>query len=93
MLGILLSIDTGDLDLSKWRLSLGEVREQTAAFLLEAVPGEFGEYPTLGLAIRKHLAGPGDPMLPTATIKQMHYCSIPADQFIQTPSGYELTFK
>ena len=32
-------------------------------------------------------------MLPTATIKQMHYCGIPADQFIQTPSGYELTFK
>lgn len=93
MLGILLSTETGDFDLSKGHLSLGEVREQTAAFLLEAVPGEFGEYPTLGLAIRKHLAGPGDPMLPTATIKQMHFCGVPADQFIQTPSGYELTFK
>lgn len=93
MLGILLSTETGDFDLSKGHLSLGEVREQTAAFLLEAVPGEFGEYPTLGLALRKHLAGPGDPMLPTATIKQMHFCGVPADQFIQTPSGYELTFK
>lgn len=93
MLGILLSTETGDFDLSKGHFSLGEVREQTAAFLLEAVPGEFGEYPTLGLAIRKHLAGPGDPMLPTATIKQMHFCGVPADQFIQTPSGYELTFK
>lgn len=51
------------------------------------------EYQRQGLAIRSHLAGPGDPMLPTATIKQMHYCSIPADRFLQTPSGYELTFK
>lgn len=51
------------------------------------------EYQRQGLGIRSHLAGPGDPMLPTATIKQMHYCSIPADRFLQPPSGYELTFK
>ena len=78
MLGILLSPDTRDLDISKGHLRIGEVREQTAAFLLEGVPGSFG---------------PPDPMLPTKVIKQMHFCSIPADRFIPTPSGYELTFK
>ena len=79
MLGILLSIDAGDLDLSKGRLSLGEVREQTATFLLEAVPGEFGEYPMLGLAIRKHLAGPGDPMLPTASFRPPRATNLPSN--------------
>ena len=93
MLGILVSPLTGDLDLLKGRIAIGEVREQTAAFLLEAVPGEFGEYPTLGIAIRQHLGGMLDPMLPTKVIKQMHYCAIPADRFTSTPSGYELTFK
>lgn len=92
MIGILVT-PQNDLDLSKGRLRLGEVQEQTASFLLEAVPGEFGEYPALGLAIRRYLAGPPDPMLPTATLKQMHYCNIPADRFTLTPSGYVLTFK
>ncbi len=55
--GILLDEATGDLDLSKGRMSLGDCRSQTAEILLLAEQGEIKEYPNLGLGIQHLLGG------------------------------------
>ncbi len=53
--GILLDTETGDLDLSKGQMSLGDCRPQTAELLLRAEEGEIKEYPKLGLGIQRLL--------------------------------------
>lgn len=92
MLGILLNPDTGDLDLSKSRLTLGEVRGQTADFLLQGSPGTFGEWPRLGLSIYRLLGGQPDPMFPTAAVKQLRHCSLPVERVSFTDEGCQITF-
>ena len=93
MIGIQIDHTTGDLCLPEGHMTLGEVREQNAQFLLEGVPGSFGEYPTLGLAVRRMLAAPYDPMFPTSALKMMQYCIIPAERIVPTTEGYGIIFK
>lgn len=92
MLGILLDPDTGDLGLSQGRLQLGEVKAQTATFLLLASPGTFGEWPRLGLGVYRQLGGQPDPMFPTAAVKQLRHCLLPVDRVSITPEGCQITF-
>lgn len=93
MIGIQIDSTTGDLALPEGRMTLGEVREQTAQFLLEGVPGSFGEYPSLGLAVRRQLGAPHDPMFPTLAVKMMRHCLIPVERIVATSDGYGITFK
>lgn len=100
MIGIQIDPITNDLALPEGRMALGEVREQTAQFLLEGVPAtpggappSFGEYPTLGLAIRRHLGGPFDPMFSTKAVKMMRHCLIPVDHITPSSEGYNIIFK
>ena len=85
MIGIQIDTTTGDLALPEG--------EQTAQFLLEGVPGSFGEYPTLGLAVRRQLGAPHDPMFPTLAVKMMRHCLIPVERIVATSDGYGITFK
>ncbi|WP_298525274.1 hypothetical protein [uncultured Porphyromonas sp.] len=92
MLGIVLSSDTGDLDLSTGRMQLGQVQAQTASFLLLGSPGTFGEWPRLGLRAYRKLGGQPDPMFPTEAAKQMRFCLLPVDRVSLTNDGYLISF-
>ncbi len=75
--GILLDETTGDLDLSKGRMSLGDCRSQTAEILLLAEQGEIKEYPNLGLGIQHLLGGNFDGAWLIKAKKQLKHCKIP----------------
>ncbi len=75
--GILLDEKTGDLDLSKGRMSLGDCRSQTAEILLLAEQGEIKEYPQLGLGIQHLLGGQEDGAFTIRAKKQLKHCKIP----------------
>lgn len=92
MLGIVLSSDTGDLDLSTGRMQLGQVQAQTASFLLLGSPGTFGEWPRLGLGAYRKLGGQPDPMFPTEAAKQMRFCLLPVDRVSLADDGYLISF-
>lgn len=75
MKGIILDRD-GDLLVEKGGIEIGEVGVQTAGFLLEAMRGEFREYPLLGLEAPRLLGGNGDPFFVTRAKKMLEHCRI-----------------
>lgn len=74
MKGILLD-NNGDL-LIEGSLQIGNVKEQTAIFLFEAMRGEFREYPLLGLEAKRLLGASCDPFFITKAKKMLQHCHI-----------------
>lgn len=75
MKGILLD-SHGEIDIVKGGMTVGDVRHQTAGFLLHAMRGEFREYPLLGLEAKTMLGGIRDPFFRTRAKKMLRHAKI-----------------
>jgi len=62
MKGILIATDTKDLLVENGTLEIGDIDAQIAEMVLQAVPGEFKEFPRLGAAAPLMLGGSSDAM-------------------------------
>ncbi len=76
MTGILIDVDTGDLLIQNSSVVIGDTDSQVTQCVLEAMRGEFKEYPLIGGEVRKMLSGNKDKMWINDVKKMLRDCGV-----------------
>lgn len=80
MKGILLDIETGDLNIEGGMVQIGECTSQVAELVICANRGEIKEYPLVGVEIDRMRNGCVDRLWCAATKTMLQSCDIPVSQ-------------
>lgn len=76
MIGLLIDMETGDLQVKNGGLVIGESMSQVAEFILIANPGDFKEYPLIGAELFKLNNGSADLLWCSKTKNMLSACGV-----------------